>query len=119
VAHAWWDCNLASASDRDSRLLTGQFAERMVVLTFHGRMGDSPNMKVYKRGIWNTRMLIETVLSMLTTVCHWKHQHHRQADYVRASMAFIIAACNLVMPWHSYQPNAAGMIHLSIAEFNL
>jgi hypothetical protein len=49
-------------------------------------------MKVCQRGAWNTRMLIETVLSMLTTVCHLKHQHHWQADYFRARMAFIIAA---------------------------
>ncbi len=116
---AWWDCNLASASDRDFRPLTAQFAERMVVLTFHGRMGHSPNRQVRKRGIGNTRMLIETMLAMLTTACHWKHQPHKRADYFRACLAFIIAAFKLLAHWHSFQPDAAGMIHLAIAGFNL
>jgi hypothetical protein len=74
---------------------------------------------VRKRGIWNTHMMIETVLSMLTTVRHWKHQHHWWTDYFRASIAFIIVAFHLLVPWHSYQPNAAGMSHLSSAGFNL
>lgn len=119
MAHVWWACNLASASDRDFRPLTAQFAERMVVLTFHGRMGDSTNRQVRKRDIWNTRMLIETVLSMLTMACRWKHQYHRRADYFRAYMAFIIAAFMLLVQWHSFQPDTAGMIHLSSAGFNL
>jgi hypothetical protein len=94
----------------------------MVVLAdtgFHGRTGDPANMKICKRGTWNTRMIIETVLSMLTTVCHLKHQHHWRADYFRARMAFIIAAFNLLVQWHGLQPNATGMVHLSIAEFSL
>ena len=45
----------------------------MIVLTdtgFHAKTGDPTNMKVCPRGTWNTRMLVETVLSMLTTVFH-------------------------------------------------
>ena len=117
-----WDCNLVSVSDREFRPLIAQFAEQMVVLAdtgFHGRTGDPANMKVCQRGTWNTRMMIETVLSMLTTVCHLKHQHHWRADYFRARMAFIIAAFNLLVQWHGFQPDAAGMVHLSIAEFSL
>jgi hypothetical protein len=94
----------------------------MVVLAdtgFHGATGDPANMKVCKRGTWNTRMLIETVLSMLTTVCHLKRQHHWQADYFRARMAFIIAAFNLLVQWHGLVSDEQGMVHLSIAEFSL
>jgi hypothetical protein len=42
-------------------------------------------------------MLIETVLSMLTTVCQLKHQLHWRADYFRAWMAFMIATFNLLV----------------------
>jgi hypothetical protein len=117
-----WDCNLASVSDREFRPLIAQFVDEMVVLVdtgFHGTTGDPANMKVCKRGTWNTRMLIETVLSMLTTICHLKHQHHWQADCFRARMAFIIAAFNILVQWHGLAPDEHGMVHLSIAEFSL
>jgi hypothetical protein len=117
-----WDCNLASVADQDFRPLVAHFAERMIVLVdtaFHGKTGDPPNMKVCPKGTWNTRMLVETVLSMLTTVCHLKKVAHRQADYFRAHMAFILSAFNLLVQWHGLTPDAQGMVHLSIAEFSL
>jgi len=117
-----WDCNLMSTPDQDFRPLIAQFAEQMVVLTdpaFHGRTGDPANMKVCKRGTWNTRMLVETVLSMLTTVCHLKKVGHRQADYFRTRLAFLVAAFNILVQWQGLQPDENGMVHLSIAEFSL
>ena len=117
-----WDCNLASVSDKDFRPLVAQFADEMVVLVdtgFHGQAFDPVNMKICKRGTWNTRMMIETVLSMLTTVCHLKKIAHRQADYFRARMAFILSAFNLLVQWHGLNPDEQGMVHLSIAEFSL
>ena len=117
-----WNCNLASVSDTDFRPLVAQFADEMVVLVdtgFHGQAFDPANMKVCKRGTWNMRMLIETVLSMLTTVCHLKKIAHRQADYFRARMAFILSAFNLLVQWHGLNPDVHGMVHLSIAEFSL
>jgi|SRR5664279_2038527 len=117
-----WDCNLASVADKDFRPLVAQFAGQMVVLVdsaFHGQAADPSNMKVCKRGSWNTRMLIETVLSMLTTVCHLKKIAHQQADYFRARMAFILSAFNLLVQWHGLNPDDQGMVHLSIAEFSL
>ena len=86
---------------------------------WHGKTGDPANMKVCPRGTWNTRMLIETVLSMLTTVCHLKKVAHRQADYFRARMAFVLSLFNLLVQWHGLTPDAQGMVHLSIAEFSL
>ena len=63
-------------------------------------------------------MMIEKVLSMLTTASHLKHQHHWRADCLRTRMVFIIAALNLLQG-HGVQPDAAGMVHLSIAAFSL
>jgi len=117
-----WDCNLASVSDTDFRPLLARFVDQMVVLVdtgFHGHSGDPANMKVCKRGTWNTRMLIETVLSMLTTVCHLKKIAHQQADYFRARIAFTLSAFNLLVQWHGLKPDPTGMVHLSIAEFSL
>jgi hypothetical protein len=77
-----WDCNWASVPDQDFRPLIARLAEAMVVLVdsaFHGKTGDPDNMKVGPRGTWNTRRLIETVLAMLTRVCHLKRVAHRLA----------------------------------------
>ncbi len=117
-----WDCNLASVADKDFRPLVAQFADAMVVLVdtaFHGKTHDPANMKVCKRGTWNTRRLIETVLSMLTTISHLKHVAHRQADYFRARLAFSLSAFNVLVQWHGLNPDEHGIVHLSIAEFSL
>jgi hypothetical protein len=117
-----WDCNQAHVADQTFRPLVAQFTDQMVVLVdpaFHGKQGDPPNMKVCKRGTWNSRMLVETVWSMLTRVCHLKQVAHRQADYFRARMAFVLAAFNLLVQWSGLQPDEHGMIHLSIAKFSL
>lgn len=117
-----WDCNWLSTADQDFRHLIARFRDEMVVLTdsaFHGKTGDPANMKPCQRGTWNTRMLIETVLSMLTQVCHLKKVAHRVADYFRARLAFVIAAFNLLVQWEGLTPDANGMVHLSIAEFSL
>ena len=47
----------------------------MIVLSdtgFHAAEGDPSNLKLCQRGEWEDRMLVETVLSMLTLVCHLK-----------------------------------------------
>jgi hypothetical protein len=47
----------------------------MIVLSdtaFHAAEGDPANLKLCQRGEWEDRMLVETVLSMLTLVCHFK-----------------------------------------------
>jgi hypothetical protein len=39
--------------------------------------------------------------------------------YFHARLAFTMAAFNLLVPWHGFQPNASGFVPLSIAEFSL
>jgi hypothetical protein len=55
---------------------------------FHAKEGDPPNLKLCARGTWNTRMLVETVLSMLTGVCHLKKVLHRTWAAFQARLAF-------------------------------
>ena len=45
------------------------------------RQGDPSNLKLCQRGEWQDRMLVETVLSMLTLVCHLKKVMHRGWAY--------------------------------------
>ena len=94
----------------------------MVVLAdtgFHAHTGDPPNLKLCPRGTWNDRMLIETVFSMLTLICHFKKISHRAMDYVLARLAFTVTTFNLLIPWNGLKPDQHGFVPLSIAEFNL
>jgi hypothetical protein len=86
---------------------------------FHIKVGDLANLKICRRGEWNVRTLVETVLSMLTTVCHFKHMAHRVWAYFHAHLAFTMAAFNLLVQWHGLRPDQNGVVHLSIAEFSL
>ena len=117
-----WDCDWARTPDRDFRPLIAALDGQTVVLVdsaWHGKTADPANMKVCPRGTWNTRMLVETVLSMLTTVCHLKKVAHRVADYFRMRLAFMTAAFNLLVAWNGLQPDEQGFVKLSLAEFSL
>lgn len=117
-----WDCDTANVHDSTFHPLIRQFQDQMIVLTdmhFHAQTGDPTNLKLCSRGTWNVRMLIETVLSMLTTVCHLKKVSHRVWAYFKARLAFTMAAFNMLAQWHGLQPDEDGFIHLSIAEFSL
>jgi hypothetical protein len=94
----------------------------MIVLSdtgFHAAEGDPTNLKLCQRGEWEDRMLVETVLSMLTVVCHVKKVMHRGWAYFQARLAFTMAAFNVLVQWHGFQPTASGFVPLSIATFSL
>jgi hypothetical protein len=93
----------------------------MIVLAdshFHSK-DDPPNLKVCKRGEWNQRMLVETALSMLTTVCRLKRLAHRAWLYLRSRLAFAMAAYNLLVQWDGLTPDQHGFIELHLARFSL
>jgi hypothetical protein len=76
-------------------------------------------MKVCPRGTWNVRMIVEGVLAMLTTVCHFKKVGHRVWGYFQARLAFTMALFNILVQWHGLRPDENGFVRLSIAEFSL
>ena len=76
-------------------------------------------MKVCKRGRWNERMMIETVFSMLTRVFNFKKMAHRVWEYLRARVAFSMAAFNILANWRGLKVDEKGFVHLSIAQFSL
>jgi hypothetical protein len=117
-----WHCDTANVHDSTFQPLIAQFQDEMITLTdsgFHAAAGDPSNMKICPRGTWNVRMLVETVLSMLTNVCHFKKVGHRVWHYFQARLAFTMALFNLLAQWHGLQPDENGFVHLSIAEFSL
>jgi hypothetical protein len=118
------DWQVATANVHDTRFhpLIARWADEMVLLSdsgFHAAQGDPANLLVCARGTWNERMVIETVLSMLTTVCHFKKVSHRLWQYVHARLAFTLAMFNLLVQWYGLTPDESGRFHLSIAEFSL
>jgi hypothetical protein len=117
-----WACATANVADQTFQGLIRQFEERMIVLSdtgFHAAEGDPSNLKVCPRGEWEDRRLVETILAMLTLVCHFKQVMHRGWAYFQARLAFTMAAFNVLVKWHGFQPNASGFVPLSIAEFGL
>jgi hypothetical protein len=117
-----WDCATANVADNTFQWLIRQVDGRMIVLSdtaFHAAAGDPANLKLCRRGKWADRILVETVRSMLTLVCHVKKVMHRVWAYFQARLAFTMAAFNVLARWYGCQPNAAGFVPLSIAEFSL
>jgi hypothetical protein len=116
-----WDCVTANVHDTHFHPLIAQFRDQMIVLTatgFHAKTGDPTNMQVCPRGTWNTRMLVETVLSRLTTVFHSKKVGHRVWAYFHARVVWTMVAFNLLARW-GLEIDDEGMVRLSIAEFRL
>jgi hypothetical protein len=117
-----WECATANVAENTFQWVVRQCEERMIVLSdtaFHAVEGDPANLKLCQRGEWQDRLLVETVLSMLTMVCHFKKVMHRVWASFQARLAFTMAACNVLVQWHGFQPYASGFVPLSIAEFSL
>jgi hypothetical protein len=117
-----WDYATAHVADNTFQGLIRQFDERMILLSdmaFHAAAGDPSNLKLCRRGEWEDRILVETVLSMLTLVCHCKKVMHRGWASFHARLAFTMAAYNGLVQWYGLVPNASGFVPLSIAEFSL
>jgi hypothetical protein len=117
-----WDCAPANVADNTFQELIRQCEERMIILgdtAFHAAQGAPAHLKLCRRGEWEDRILVETVLSMLTLVCHCKKVMHQGWEYFQARLAFTIAVFNVLVQWHGLWPNASGFVPLSIADLSL
>lgn len=117
-----WDFGSANQYDADFQPLIEKVADQMIVLAdthFHAAEGDPPNLKICARGTWNDRMVVETVLSMLTTVSHLKKVFHRTWSQFEARLAFMMATFNILVQWDGLSPDETGFVPLSMAEFSL
>ena len=117
-----WVWAPANAHDTWFHPLVEVFDDRTVLFSdsgFHSADGDPANLKICRRGEWNNRMLVETVLSMLTVVCHTKKMRHRVPIYLQTHVGLMVAAFNLLINWFGLPANEDGFVPLSIAEFSL
>lgn len=117
-----WESGDAGMADNAFQSLISDFEDEMVVFTdmaFHAKDGDPSNQKACKRGTWGGRMVVETVLSMLTRVCNLKKMTQRCWDAVNARLAYTMALFNILVTWDGLVIDDDGTIRLSIAEFSL
>ena len=77
------------------------------------------NLKICRRGEWNSRMIVETVLSMFTLVSHLKKIMHRKWAYLKNRLAFTMAMFNILVQWDGLQVDDHGRVHFSLAPFSL
>jgi hypothetical protein len=118
---AWADAT-ANVHDSAFHPLIARFEGQTVVLAdgnFHRKVGDPANLRVCRRGTWPQRILAETVLSLLTRVCHLKHAGHRLWAAFQAHLAFAVAVFNLLADWDGLREDQHGRTHLTIAQFSL
>ncbi|PJF20579.1 MAG: hypothetical protein CUN56_15455, partial [Phototrophicales bacterium] len=118
-----WDCDTADVYDGSAfQALVDKVADEMLVFGdpyFVKKDWQPTNLKPCKRGEWNSRMLVETFLSMLTVICHFKRLRHRVWEYFEMRLAYTMAMFNILVQWHGLEPDDDGFVHLSIAEFSL
>jgi hypothetical protein len=135
-----WDCATANVYDTTFHPLIRRFEEEMIVVADHGfysakgtkeygkrrrkewaepNTANPANLVISRPNRWNARMLVETVFSMLTRVCHIKKMGHRVWRYFEAHLAYCVALFNTLAQWHGLSPDENGFVHLSIAQFSL
>lgn len=118
-----WDCDTANVYDGSAfQHIVDGVADEMVVFSDEGfaKVDWRPaHLRVCQRGEWNDRMLIETVLSMLTLVCGFKKVMHRAWAYFKTRVGLTMALFNILVTWHGLPAQDNGFVPLSIAEFSL
>jgi hypothetical protein len=118
-----WECDTANVYDGSAfQHLVDKFKQDMVIFADAGfaKVDWHPtNLRLCQRGEWNVRMVVETVLSMLTYVCHFKHMAHKAWTYFETHVGFTLALFNILIQWHGFTPDETGFVPLSIAEFSL
>ena len=118
-----WDVDTANVYDGSAfQDLVERNESDMVLFSDEGFVKKDwhpDNLKICKRGEWNSRMIVETVLSMLTLVNHFKKVMHRKWAYLKSRLAFTMAMFNILVEWDRIQVDEFGCVHFSLAPFSL
>ena len=118
-----WECDTANVYDGSAfQHLVDKFRDDMVIFSDSGFTKNDwhpQNLRICQRGEWNVRMVVETVFSMLTYICHFKHMAHKTWQYFETHVGFTLALFNILITWHGFQPDKSGFVPLSITEFSL
>jgi hypothetical protein len=97
-----WDANTANVYDATFHPLIEKYEDEMIVLSdtgFNSAKGNPKNLKLCKRGTWNVRMVVETVLSMLTLVSDFKQVKHRVWKYFKMRLGYTMTMFNVLASW--------------------
>ena len=118
-----WACATANVYDGSAfQALLDDVADQLLVVSdtgFEKRDWRPTNLKIGQRGEWNSRLLIESVWSMVTLVGHLTNVSHRIGTYVERRLGYTLALFNLLVQGHGLQPDENGSVPLSIPEFSL
>jgi hypothetical protein len=118
-----WEVDTANVYDGSAfQEIAERNAARMVLFSDEGFVKKDwhpENLRICQRGEWNTRMIVETVLSMLTLVCHFKKVMHRVWAYFQSRLAYTMAMFNLLVQWDGIQVDDNGCVHFTLARFSL
>ena len=118
-----WDVATANVYDGSAfQHIVEGVADLMVVFADQGfakKDWQPPNLKVCNKGEWNDRMIVESVLSMLTVVCHFKKVGHRTWQAFKSRVGWTMALFNILTSWNGLEPDPDGFVALSIANFSL
>lgn len=105
-----WDWNTANVHDQTFRPVATQFDGQTITLSDLGfRDKDAPpaNIKLCPPKTWGERMLVETILSLVTRVCHLKHLYHRAAAYLSMHLSYVSALFNVLLSLNRWlEPDA-------------
>lgn len=118
-----WDVDTANVYDGTAfQDIVDRNQEYMALFAdegFEKKDWQPENLKVCKRGQWNSRMIVETVLSMLTLVSHFKKVMHRKWAYLKSRLAFTMTMFNILVTWDGIQVDEYGRVHFALAPFSI
>lgn len=118
-----WDCATANVYDGSRfQKVIERVSARSVVFAdtgFKKKDWEPANVRLCERGVWNVRMVVETVLSMLTGTCRLKQATQRVWAYFESRVAYTLALFNVLVRWHGFEADEEGFVALSMAEFSL
>jgi hypothetical protein len=95
-----WDWDTANVHDQVFLPLVAALEQESIVLAdtgFRDADGIPTNLKLCPRGTWNERMVVETALSLVTTVCSLKKVFHRSYAHFETRLAYVAALFNALL----------------------
>lgn len=113
-----WAWATTQVADPTLQGLLRQGDDRLMILSApacHAAQGAPSQRTVWQRGAWPDRRLVETGLSMRPVVCPCKQGRHRVWAYVQARRACTLAAFHGLVQGQGFQPQASGVVPLSMA----
>ena len=118
-----WTCDTADVHDGSAfQDQVDDLSDESVIFSdtgFKKRDWNPTNLRTCKRGEWNVRMVVETVLSMLTYICDFKRSRHKIWHSFKTKLGFTMALFNIPVQWNGLQADENGFVPLSIAGFSL